>query len=342
MKEHEALVAAVRANCHISDARHAQGLTLCNYLLAMRELFRWESGLAAGEPPVRAEVLRWIGEREALWEAVERDEWHALPIAGRSIDPFDVAAANEALAPEGLVYGAARGRFGKPHFFLGALEASEVRGGVCVVHVGREHARDIDAAPAALQSSTIVVRRDAFERSLWLQAETWEAHGAGPMRAALDAYGFAHDRAGALARMAEEQRETLILHELGEHAAGEMLGEPWERLMADTDDRRTELLLRAARDLLADCLVTLPRLAETQDARALHFWFAGFEGMRRTLFPRLVAAHEAWMRSGSAEPIYEAARAGRDHWELVALELMAGGFAFARQRAEAPESIALG
>jgi hypothetical protein len=341
MKEHRALVAAVRANCHISDARHAQGLTLCNYLLAMRELFRWESELAPGEAPARAEVLRWIGEREALWETVEADEWHALPVAGRSIDPFDVAAANEALAREGLVYGAARGRFGKPHFFLGALEAAEVRGGVSVLHVGREYARDIDAAPAALQSSTIVLRRDAFERWLWLKAETWEAQGGGPMRAALEAYGFAQDRPGALARMAGEQRETLILHELGEHAAGELLGAPWERLMAETDDRRTEIVLRAARDLLADCLVTLPRLAQAGDARGLHFWFATFEGMRRTLFPRLATAHQAWTSGGSVEPIHAAARAGRDHWELVALELAAGGFGLARERAESPESIAL-
>jgi hypothetical protein len=341
MMAHEALLAAVRANCHLSDARHAQGLTLCNYLLAMRELYRWERGLAPGEPPKRAEVLAWIGEREALWESMEDEDWQPLPIAGRLLDPFDAAAVNEALAGEGLVYGAARGRFGKPHFFLGELATREAREGVPVLHVGREYARDIEASPAALQSGSVVLRRDAFERWLWLKAESWEAHGGGPMRAVLEAYGFAADREGALARMALEQRETLVLHELGEHAAGEALGAAWESLMAATDDRRTEILLRAVRDLLADCLVTLPRLLQAADDRGLHFWFATFEGPRRALFPRLAAAHDAWQAEGSTQLVREAVAAGRAHWERVALALAAGGFGAARERAEDPDSVAL-
>ncbi|HSN20223.1 MAG TPA: hypothetical protein VLS49_06080 [Usitatibacter sp.] len=341
MKPDEALVATVRANCHISDARHAQSLTLCNYLLAMRELYRWERGLPPGEAPRRADVLAWIGERETLWEAVDGDAWHALPIGGEALDPFDVEAVNERLASEGLAYGAARGRFGKPHFFLGELEASEVRDGARVLHVGREYARDIDAAPAALQSSTVVVRRDAFERWLWLKAETWEAQGGGPMRAVLEAYGFSRQREDALRRMAEEQRETLILHELGEHAAGALLGAPWETLMAATDDRRTEILLRAVRDLLADCLVALPRLLASEGAAGLHFWFATFEGPRRVLFPRLAEAHAAWSRGAGPRALQEAVAAGREHWQRVALELAAGGFPRARAAAEDPESVAL-
>lgn len=337
----DALVAAVRANCHISDARHARGLTLCNYLLAMRELYRWEQRLAPGAQPQRSEVLRWIGEREALWEAVEGDAWTPLPFAAGAIDPFDVDAANTQLAPDGLVYGAARGRFGKPHFFLGRLERSEARGAVRVVEVGHEYARDIEAAPAALHAGTVIVRRDAFERWLWLKAETWEANGGGAMRSALAAYGFDHDRPGALARMAEEQRETLVLHELGEHAAGEMLGASWERLMEATDDRRTEITLRAVRDLLADCLVTLPELIAREDAPALHFWFAGFEGPRRALFARLAAAHGAWQAGAPLEVLDAVVREGRPHWERVARELAGGGFALARQRSEEPAAITL-
>ncbi len=337
----EALVAAVQANCHISDARHAQSLTLCNYLLAMRELYRWERGLAPAEQPHRSEVLRWIGEREALWEALDAHEWSPLPIAGESIDPFDVEGANARLASQGLVYGAARGRFGKPHFFLGELERREARGAVEIVEVGREHARDIEASPAVLHRATIVIRHDAFERWLWLQAETWEAHGGGAMRPALAAYGYDADRAGALARMAREQRETLILHEMGEHAAGERLGAAWERLMIETDDRRTEILLRAVRDLLADCLVTLPGILARADARALHFWFATFEGLRRMLFPRLAAARDAWEAAGTTAALEEAVRSGREHWERVAQEMAAGGFARARQWAEHPEEITL-
>jgi len=82
----EALLAAVRSNCLLSDARYAQEQSLCNYLLAMREYYRWEHGLALDAEPPRHEVLRWVAQREADWEAelgvvigrtarrVERDE----------------------------------------------------------------------------------------------------------------------------------------------------------------------------------------------------------------------------------------------------------------------------
>jgi len=46
----DSLVEAVRRNCHIADARHAREMTLCTYLLEMREFYRWEAGIALGEP----------------------------------------------------------------------------------------------------------------------------------------------------------------------------------------------------------------------------------------------------------------------------------------------------
>ena len=42
------LAAAVQTNCHIADARHAADMTLCIYLLQMREFHRWERGLPFG------------------------------------------------------------------------------------------------------------------------------------------------------------------------------------------------------------------------------------------------------------------------------------------------------
>ena len=56
-----ALIAAVRANCLLSDARYAQEQSLCNYLLAMREYYRWEHDLAFDAEPPRPDVtgLDW-------------------------------------------------------------------------------------------------------------------------------------------------------------------------------------------------------------------------------------------------------------------------------------------
>ncbi len=335
------LLEAVQENCHLSDARHAQDLTLCNYLLAMREYFRWEHDLAGDAMPPRGAVSEWIAEREALWDSLAEADWRALPLGDGPADPFDVDAVNAALMPEGLLYGAGRGRFGKPHFFLADLASREHRDGIEVVEAGCEYVRDIDAAPAVLQGSRIVLRREAFERWLWLRAEAWEARAAeGDLAAALEAYGFGAERGTALARMAQAERETLILHELGELEAGRLLGEPWERFMDGNGDRRVEITARAVRDLLADALVTLPRLLERGAGPSLHFWFATFSGLRRELFPGLETAREAWNAGQGTGRLREVVAASRDHWLRVGREIARDGHA-ARRYAREPALIAL-
>ena len=325
------LLAAVQSNCHLSDARHAQELTLCNYLLAMREYYRWEHDLPLAAVPPRGDVGRWIAEREALWESLQDADWAGVPLAAGEADPFDVGAVNAELVPAGLLYGAGRGRFGKPHFFLARLARRERREGVEILEAGCEYVRDIDAAPAVLQGETIVLRREAFERWLWLRTEAWEAQAPdGDMAAALDAYGYGKERGRALARMAEAERETLILHELGELAAGRLLGGDWERFMDGIDDRRVEIMARAVRDLLADTLVTLPSLLERDAVPSLHFWFATFAGMRRELFPRLASAQAAWNGGEGLEAMRGAIDSGRAHWLRIAREMAADAQAAAR------------
>jgi hypothetical protein len=319
----DALAEAVRTNCHISDARHAQDLTLCTYLLAMRELFRWEARIPLGEEPPRKSVGRWIAEREALWETLGDRDLVRLPVGGESFDPFDVDAINARLGGRGLVYGAGLGRFHKPHFFLGMLERRERRGAVEVQVVAREFAHDLQAYPASLQGERVYLRMESLERWLWSKAETWDHNrGDGAMGAALAAYGFAIDPHLALARMARAQGETLILHELGEHAAGSLLGHEWEDMLAASADRRAEMLARAVRDHLADCLVTLPALIERDASASIHFWFANLEGLRRELFPRLARAYDEWRSGKDLASLGSAAAAGREHWHKVALGLL--------------------
>lgn len=335
------LLTAVQSNCHVSDARHAQELTLCNYLLAMREYYRWEHDLPLGTAPPRAEVGRWIAEREALWDTLADADLAPVPLATGPADPFDVDAVNAELVPAGLLYGAGRGRFGKPHFFLARLARQEWRDGVAVLEAGCEYVRDLDAAPAALQGGTIVLRREAFSRWLWLSAEAWEANASdGAMAAALDAYGYGRNRGAALERMAECERETLILHELGELAAGRLLGADWERFMDALDDRRVEVTARAVRDLLADSLVTLPTLLEREAGPSLLFWFATFSGLRRELFPRLTAARTACGQDADLGRLLEAVESGREHWLRIA-RAMATDAQAARRFALDPKSITI-
>ena len=63
----QALVDAVQINCHIADASHAADLSLCIYLLQMREYYRWTHRLPWTAPLDRGAVGGWLSEREARW-----------------------------------------------------------------------------------------------------------------------------------------------------------------------------------------------------------------------------------------------------------------------------------
>ena len=317
------LVLTVQRNCDIADARHAREVTLCTYLLGMREFYRWEHDIPYGTAPPRADVGRWISEREALWEQIADDDFAPVVLDGVAHDPFDAPAINRALSDSGLVYGGGVGRFGKPHFFLGQLARQERRGEAHLLVCGCEYARDISAMPAALQRDTIVVRREALRQWLWERAEGWSVKRQdGQLKEALIAYGFDADPAAAIERMTEAETETLALHEEGEFRAGQLLGPAWGAMMTRFTKKRPELLARAVRDNLADCLVTLPTLIERQAWASLQLWFAGFDGMRRELFPALVATSATVGAGGTAPALHEAVQNGQQHWLRLARRLL--------------------
>ncbi len=324
MARFDRLVEAVQTNCHITDARYARNLTLCTYLLEMRELYRWEHGVALTVPLPRAEVGTWLAGREALWVEFEDAPYRSLPLDRGEVDPFDVETVNRELIPSGVVYGAGIGRFGKPQFFLGALEREEWRDGVRILVSRCEYARDLSPAPAAVRGSTIYVRLESLQRLLWERAEAWERKRTdGALAAALYAHGFADDPDAALQSMAAAEAETLILHELGEHRAARDLSPEWETMLAGFTRRRAEVFARAARDHLADCTTTLPALLEREAWPSLHFWFSQFDGMRRELFPLLAGAYDAWRGGDRGRVLRATIAAGGDHWGTVCAQILA-------------------
>ena len=315
------LAQAVQTNCHIADARHAADLTLCTYLLQMRELFRWEQGLALGAPLPRDAVGAWIAQREREWERLEGTDFVALPLpAAPDLDPFDVDAAAAPLAALGLAYGAGLAGRERPGFFLAELlERRELDDGVTVLVCGREHARGLFAPPAALLGRAIVLRRESFARWMWEKFEAFALKRPdGAFKAVVDAYGLDADFHAALPRLLDEQGETLLLHELGEHRAARRLEPGWAAMRLALPDRRTDLQVRAVRDLVADLETTLPTLLERGDDTALHFWFSTFDGHRAALCPALPAAYEAWRRSGGTSALRDAVARGREHFEGLA------------------------
>lgn len=324
--DRDRLVQAVQTNCDIADARHAADMTLCVYLLQMREFFRWASGAAFGATLPRDQISAWIAAREALWASLEGDDFVTLPLPGvpQRLDVFDVESMNRRLLPCGLLYGAGLAGSDRPVFFLARLHAQSHRDGLPVLSAGTELARGLLAPPAALDVSTatptVVLRREAVARWGWEKFETYALRrvAGSALHAAVQAYGFERGFDAALPHWLAEQGEAMVLHELGEYRAGERLGAEWGALRLALPTRRGELHARAVRDHLADFGVTLPTLLE-RDARAsIHVWFASYDGVREQLYPTLKTAYAAWRAGDGAKALREAIDAGMAHFTRLA------------------------
>ncbi len=323
------VLAAVQTNCHIADERHAGDLTLCIYLLQMREFYRWERGLDFGAPLAREAVGAWIAEREVLWASLAAQDFVTLPCGpgASALDPFDVDGINACLRPRGLLYGAGLVGAERPVFFLAELRGQTRREGLDVLTAGRELARGLLAPPAMLgggERGPVVLRQAALARWCW---EKYEAYTLRPVpgtafHAVVQAYGMDRDFAAALPRCLAEQGETLVLHELGEHRAGRLLGPRWAEMRLALPSRRADLHARAVRDHLADLTVTLPTLLDRGADAAIHFWFANFDGVRSLLFPSLPDAYACWVHGDGGAALRRAASSGAMHFELLAQEAL--------------------
>lgn len=318
-----ALIDTVQKNCTIADARHARDMTMCTFLLEMREYYRWEMEIPYGARLPRDELGDWLNARENLWNTVEEEDFLPLPLGEDGIDPFDIEAVNRALLPQGLVYSSGLGQFRKPHFVLAELRQAQVREGVQVLVAGCEYARDLIAPPATLRDGAIFLRQDAVRRLLWNRYEEWQwKERDSALGRTFTHYGFEHDIERGLDRMAEAESEAMILHELGEARAGVLLGDEWTTMLAGLASRHAELLARAVRDHLADCLVTLPALVERDATGSLHFHLANLTGLRRALFPAVVDAYATWLAHGRCDRLAALTRRGAAHWLEVGQRLL--------------------
>lgn len=323
MRNLHQLVETVQKNCHITDARYARDMTLCTYLLEMRQYYRWENELPYSLSLPKDDLGAWLTEREQLWSALETDSFAPLPLAPEPLDPFDSEQANRALIPEGYVYSAGYGRFRKPHFFLGSLLKRETREGFTVLISGCEYARDLIAPPAVSQSGVIYLRRESVRRFLWEKFEEWQWRKTNDnLSRAFACYDFERDTDAALEQMTDIEGEAMILHEVGEGLAGRAFGPRWGELIEALPGKKLEILARSVRDHLADCLYTLPRLIERSADCSIYFYFANLDGIRKALFPQLGEAYAQWLESRDAGALHEVIAAGRTHWHEAGLDLL--------------------
>ena len=298
---------------------------MCTYLLKMRELYRWQRGLAFGAPLGKDDVSDWLTAREERLEGLEEADFRVLPVGGTAVDPFDAEAVNDALQPHGLVYSAGLVNGARPHFFLGELEAENRADDGFLLRVsGRELARCLNAPPAMTRGSTIFLRRESLRRYLWEKYESWLWNRTdGAMARAVACYPFDTALDDALGRMTEAEMGVVEAHERGEYDVGLAFGGDWERMLLDLNQTPAELMARAVRDHLADCLHTLPLLLEDGREPSLHLFVANLGAMRKQLFPSLVEAYRSWLRDGDPSPLRTLTDRGRGHWHDLARRMLA-------------------
>jgi hypothetical protein len=311
------LIQQVRRNCDISDAQHGGIFSVCGLALRLRDLFKWERGLAPWEEGDPAAVLDWIGAREAYWETLAGSEIGPISLNGQNLDPFDTEAVNAILVPHRLHYGAGYARGLKPTFFLAAIENEREMEGCRVFALGRELARDLLTLPALSQGETVVLRRESARGFLWDQITYMAPSGQRALAAALEACGIRDRRPSELRQqwdgILEVQEMIHLRHELGEIKGCDFRRELWQEIIAAFPLTRTELLARHVKDLLADThpIGPLELICQTRSAAGLALYCALTDGLTRRLFAELMPASEAFWLCGDWSGVERAVAAGR-------------------------------
>jgi len=317
----ESLANAVQFNCDLSDREFAADYSICIYLIRMREYYRWSHGIAMNAPLEQGALMDWVSDIETRWEAMSAKDYQALEYQGIHYEPFDAKALNRVLQPQGYTYAAGYGRFGKAVFMLAELESVEHADRYHLTLAGRELARELTAPPAVMQAGEILIRTESVTRLIWDLLEEWQWNKPdNAMAQVVKYYDFEGDALRALERASDDQREVLILHEIGEMTAQDLLAPCWNEMLSDENQHR-HLFARAVRDALADCLSTLPGLLAENNTPGIHFYFASLTPLRKSMFPQLDKAYRQWRKNGSCEGLKSAINDGQVHWLNIANRL---------------------
>ncbi len=314
------LLANIKFNCDVSDSQFWGYFSVCGLLMRYRDLYRSEMGLKPWSEISHEKIGLWIEAKESKWPELEKEGFRSLTINGTNHDPFDVAAINEKLAREGLVYGAGYGMYLKPTFFLAELRALREVSGLTVYTSGRELVRDLFSAPGMLQEKTVFLRLEPLTILLLYKHSELNTRHATILKDAFLEYGFTNRQIiditfeQRLEQMADRYSEILLAHEIGE--AAEAIPE-WKEIIAlSSGDRQLEHYLRAVKDLIADTSDHGPfkKIIENRDRGALGLSFALTEGFRRILFPELKEAYASFSRSEDWVVIEQARQTGYERF----------------------------
>lgn len=326
------LVRQVQKNCDISDARHAGVYSLCGLLLRLRDMYKWERGMAPWREPQPPELMEWVEEKEQHWEQILEGEIGPIGFGSELFDPYDMAGLNRRLRPLGLVYGAGYGIGMKPTFFLAEIDVSRSEGDLRIDVVNRELARDIFMTPAMRRGKQIFARRSCMLFFLWDQilearpsareALTFglAGYGAGLEELRADASRFG----GLLEQIAGRELETWVYHEIGEALDNSFGDGLWRELVSDYANSPVEIFARVVKDVLADTHSEglLGHIVQNRIESSLGFYVAFQRAISRTVFPQIREGFLEFRSTGDWGLIEAARQAGRENMLRHAADLM--------------------
>lgn len=325
-----ALTDQVRRNCEISSAGQAGGYSLCGLLLRLRQFYKWEHGLAPWQEPDPGAVISWIEEKEQGWNLLEDAAWHDLSWEGAAHEPFEVQSLNDRLLPRGLAYGAGLSRGLTPTFFLGELLSSRREENLTILVLGRELARDLDAAPALRQGDLIYARREALAFYLWDRLSdpvqqknaflrvALEIHRL-PLKPLLQTPGVFQEEFQAFL---DGELAAAIHHEMGE-AREPALRDAFPTVLTLFPQTRIEIWLRALKDALADVndWGRLSYFIREQRLASLAVLLAWRSGLSALLLPELEPAFREVAAFGNWKALEQARLAARARLRALAVGL---------------------
>jgi hypothetical protein len=311
----DTVLADIKFNCDVSDARYWGHFSICGLLMRYRDLFRSEQGLPPWAEFGRSGITEWIGRKEARWPVLENRDFRDIMIDDVPYHPFDVFEINRALTPKGFVYGAGYGMYLKPTFFLARLAAVREVTDHTVYVAGREVVRDLFTAPAMLQGRCIFLRRDPLKTLLWEKLSELTSGRASALEHAFLQFGL---RPGQAVDQAVEKKldavaaiycDVLLRHELAESM--EDVPE-WSDIVSLAGDRNAEHYVRAIKDLIADTSDFGPfrMIVAERDRTALSLFIGLTEGHRKVLFPEIGAAYREFLGTGNWEALERTRKAG--------------------------------
>ncbi|MHB8808722.1 MAG: Sfum_1244 family protein [Desulfobulbaceae bacterium] len=317
----ETVVKTIRHNCDISDARDHGIYSICNLVLKLRNLYKWEHGIEPWQEPATPVLLDWIEAKENFWETIVEEPYLPLTLAGREVDLHDAATVNTLLGEPGLYYGAGYGRSLKSIFFLAEKLREEEAGGCPVVVLGRERATELASPFAMLQDGVILIRREPLRYFFWDHVQEIRSSAKLSLHYALHHYGILkngqldqglfRDR---LDTIVDAELPIFIYHEVGELRQEALDSDTLRLIIAVFPDSIIEFVARAVKDVLAD---THPAgmlgyiIRERRDA-SLGLYAGFLAGLRRELCPEIAPAFEQFLRDRDWQGIERARVACRD------------------------------